>query len=102
MKLDTEGLVYNLTGANKSFLSRVAKQQEEKYGNVDIFECTISDNIYNVSVEIDFGDYYIRWMFNSKGEIIDTIGSGQGHKYHKSLEKCAIELYNKYINDEII
>jgi hypothetical protein len=43
-----------------------------------------------------FGDYHIMFSFNSENEVWDTTGNGQGHKYYKSLEKCAIELYKKY------
>ena len=99
MKLDTEGLIHNLTGKNKAFVSRVAKTQEEKYGNVDVFWCRINKAY---EIEIGFGDYWITFYFDDYGNVNDTLGNGQGHKYHDSLESCAIELRNKYINDEII
>ena len=99
MRLDTEGLIYNLSGKNKSFISRVAKQQEEKYGNVDIFDANIRSED---DIEVGFGDYWIRFFFDDKGEVKDTLGTGQGHKYHASLESCAKELRQKYIDDTIV
>ena len=45
-------------------------------------------------VSISFGDYWIEFFFKN-GKIYDTYGNGQGHKYHKSLEQCAIELYER-------
>ena len=91
MYFNTENLIKILTGKNKSFISRVAKQQEEKYGNVDIFQANINWDIN--MVEMCFGDYSIAFFFRDD-KIVDTLGNGQGHKYHKNLEACAIELYN--------
>lgn len=90
--MDTKDLINNLSGKNKAFITRVSKQQEERYGNVDIFNATIQNNF----VEMCFGDYWIDFTFNSQGKVIVCYGTGQGHKYHKSLESCAIELFNKY------
>ena len=54
MILNTKQLIEALSGKNKSFISRVAKTQEEKYGNVDIFECIIRSED---DIEISYGDY---------------------------------------------
>ena len=92
MILNTNGLIEILNGKNKGFISRVAKQQEEKYGNVDIFQAEL-DFDYD-TIEMLFGDYSITFYFRD-GKVIDTLGNGQGHKYHKNLESCAIELHNE-------
>lgn len=91
--LDTKQLISQLSGKNKAFISRVDKNQREKYGNVDIFSCTIDKD--SQSIEICFGDYDISFYFRN-GKVVDTYGRGQGHKYSKSLESCAIELAGKY------
>lgn len=91
--LNTKELVASLTGKNKSFIIKVAKNQEEKYGNIDIFDATVEKN----SVRIGFGDYTLRF-FLREGKIFDKIGNGQGHKYAKSLESCALELWHKFNN----
>lgn len=93
MTLNTRELINNLSGQNKTFISKVAKTQEEKYGNVDIFDCVIHDED---DIEIQFGDYYIRFFFRN-GQVYDTIGNGQGHKYHHSIEKVAVEIRERYI-----
>lgn len=95
MILNTQELINNLTGTNKTFISKVSKTQEEKYGNVDIFSCVIQDEN---DIEMCFGDYYIRFFFRND-TVYDTIGNGQGHKYHHSLESCAAEIRSKYINN---
>ena len=92
MRFNTKDLINALSGKNKAFITRVAKHQEERYGNVDIF----SAKVFNTIVSMDFGENWIEFTFNSQGKIVDTYGNGQGHKYHKSLEQCAIELFNKY------
>ena len=94
MILNTKQLIEALSGKNKSFISRVAKTQEEKYGNVDIFDCTIRNED---DIEISFGDYYIRFFFRN-GKIYDTIGNGQGGRYHEQLQSCVEEIRDKYIN----
>ena len=86
--LNTKQLTQMLTGKNKAFITRVSKQQEEKYGNVDIFAAWLGYN----EIEIAFGDYSITFFFRN-GKVYDTLGNGQGHKYHKSLQSCAEELY---------
>lgn len=92
MRFNTNQLIDNLTGKNKSFIKRVAKHQEEKYGNVDIFDASVYDD----EVDIWFGDYGINFYFRN-GKVFDTLGNGQGHKYHASLQSCAEELYTKLI-----
>lgn len=98
MRFNTKELIANLTGKNKSFITRVANTQERKYGNVDIFSaCLVKGhpNGLNNLVSMCFGDYWIEFTFNNQGKIIDTYGNGQGHKYHKSLQACAEELFQK-------
>lgn len=92
MYLNTNELITTLTGKNKSFISRVAKQQEERYGNVDIFGARVRNN---EDIEISFGDYSIRF-FLKNGKVVDTLGNGQGYKYQNSLQKCAEELATLY------
>ena len=92
MYLNTKQLINELSGTNKSFITRVSKTQEEKYGNVDIFQARIGATY----VEMYFGENWIQFSFGQENNVIDTYGNGQGHRYHKSLEKCAIELYKKY------
>ena len=97
--MNTQELISNLTGKNKSFIKRVSKHQEEKYGNVDIFSAWVDKNWRTNEVDkvsISFGDYWIEFHFDYKGRIYDTYGNGQGHKYHKSLEECAKELFQKF------
>ena len=91
--LNTKELIASLTGKNKGFITRVAKHQEEKYGNIDIFDAIIDGN----HVQIGFGDYTISYYIENN-KIIDTLGNGQGSKYAKSLDACALELYKKFSN----
>lgn len=91
MYLNTQQLINELKGQNKSFITRVSNTQKEKYGNEDIFQARIGATY----VDMYFGDYHIMFSFCGN-EVWDTSGNGQGHKYHKSLEKIAIELYKKY------
>jgi hypothetical protein len=91
-------MLETLTGKNKAFIARVAKQQYEKYGNKDVFSGYIDAN-YN-SIELCFGENSIEFYFKKNGEINCTLGIAQGHKYHKNLESCAKELYNKYLKEE--
>ena len=103
MRLNTQELIDILSGKNKSFIKRVAKHQEEKYGNVDIFNASIDKNYRTNEIDkiaISFGDYWIEFYFDYKGRIYDTYGNGQGHKYHKSLQSCAEELFRKVIKYE--
>lgn len=95
--LNTNELIAQLTGYNKSFISRVAKQQETKYGNVDVFGAEIRSQD---DIEMIFGENWIRFFFRN-GKIYDTLGIGQGHKYHQALEKCAIEIRNKILQGNI-
>lgn len=92
MILNTNALIDYLSGKNKSFISRVAKQQKIKYGDVDIFDATIRDAD---DIEIYFGDYSIRFFFRND-KVVATLGNGQGHRYHQSLQSCAEELHNKF------
>ena len=98
MTLNTKQLLNNLTGKNKTFISKVSKTQEEKYGNVDIFDCVIRNED---DIELQFGDYYIRFWFRND-KVYDTIGNGQGHKYHASLQSCAEELHELAKNNLIV
>jgi len=97
VRLDTGLLIDNCTGKNKAFLTKVAKTQEQKYGNVDIFEC----DIYNIDdIEIYFGDYSIRFFFRND-KVYDTLGNGQGHKYHQSLQSVVEEIRELHKNYEL-
>ena len=93
MHLNTEQLINKTTGKNKSFLKRVAKHQEEKYGNVDIFEATIFNEN---DIEVTFGENWIRFFFRND-KVYDTIGMGQGHKYHQSIQGVAEELHKQCV-----
>ena len=99
MRYNTKQLIDTLSGKNKAFIKRVAKHQEEKYGNVDIFSASVQTigvfQTHGIIVEICFGDYWIKFKFDNHGKIYDTYGNGQGHKYHKSLQACAEELFKK-------
>ena len=90
--LNTNQLIETLTGKNKSFIKRVSKQQEEKYGNIDIFDAIIRDVD---DIEISFGENWIRFFFRND-KVCDTIGIGQGHRYHQSIQACAEELHNQF------
>ena len=93
----TKELINALTGKNKAFITRVANHQEKKYGNTDLFSAyVLKDNMNGLRdvVTITFGDYWLDFYFRN-GKIFETYGTGQGHKYHKSLEQCAIELYER-------
>lgn len=99
MIFNTKDLINTLSGKNKAFVTRVAKHQEERYGNVDIFSASIEKNYQTNEIDkvsISFGENWIEFYFDYKGRIYDTYGNGQGHKYHKSLESCAIELFQKF------
>lgn len=89
---NTQEIIDNTTGKNKSFISRIAKHQEEKYGNVDIFDASLKYG----EVRIGFGDYSLTFFFDNEGNIEDVTGNGQGSKYQSSLEAVAKELYKKF------
>lgn len=101
MRFNTQDLIKTLNGKNKAFITRVAKHQEERYGNVDVFSAIIYPREQSwkgtfTKIEIQFGENWIDFSINDKGEIVDTYGNGQGHKYHKSLEQCAKELFARW------
>lgn len=102
MYLNTKQLINITTGKNKSFLTRVSKQQEEKYGNVDIFDAHIDPYFYNerVRIIIGFGDYTITFFFDDSNHCFDKTGNGQGHRYANSLEAIATELAQKFKRGE--
>ena len=91
MRYNTQKLINTLTGKNKAFITRVSKHQEERYGNVDVFSANVLGNV----VSVDFGENWIDFTFDKQGKVIDTYGNGQGHKYHKSLESVARELFER-------
>jgi hypothetical protein len=93
MHLNTQDLINKTTGKNKSFLKRVAKHQEVKYGNVDIFDATIRGEN---DIEVAFGENWIRFFFRND-KVYDTIGMGQGHKYHQSIQSVAEELHKQCV-----
>ena len=90
---NTQGLIAQLSGKDKAFVTRVSNLQEKKYGNTDIFDVFVEYD----SVEIWFGENHLAFYFDGN-RIMDTYGNGQGHKYHKSLESIAIALHDKYNN----
>lgn len=101
MRFNTQELIRALTGKNKAFIKRVAKQQEERYGNVDVFEAIIYPTQRDwygeiTKVQMQFGENWIDFYIAHNGDVVDTLGIGQGHRYHKSLEACAKELLSKY------
>ena len=64
MVFNTQDLIKALTGKNIAFITRVARQQEERYGNVDIFTAIISPKERtwrgdSTKIEMQFGDYFI-------------------------------------------
>lgn len=101
MRFNTKDLINNLSGKNKAFITRVTKHQEERYGNVDVFSASVQTCLKRTyfeytKVEMDFGENWIEFSFKPNGELCNTYGNGQGHKYHKSLESCATELFQKF------
>jgi len=101
MYFNTEQLIDALSGKNKSFIKRVAKHQEERYGNVDVFSALICPTAStwrgtSTKVSMQFGENWIDFFIDDKGDVVDTYGNGQGHKYHANLEACAKELLKKY------
>ena len=87
--LNTKQLINTLTGENRQFVERVEKEQEENYGNYDIFEATLSDYY----VEIQIGEQWLTVYFDGLGNIQDTSGTAQGGRYAKELLNCCIELH---------
>ena len=88
--LNTKQIINTLTGENKEFVERVEKEQEEKYGNYDIFSATL-DTYY---AEIQLGDLWLSVYFEDSGAIQDTSGTAQGGRYAKELLNCCIELHS--------
>lgn len=69
-------------------VKRIAKDQLEKYGNDDIFNISIQDDEITVSI----GELWITFFFDPHQTTInDTIGYGQGCRYHKLMETIATE-----------
>ena len=105
-QLNTQQLISRLTGKNKSFIKRVSNTQENKYGNVDVFSAsieTVPTRQGDIAVvKMGFGENWIDFYFDYKGDVYETLGNGQGHKYHKSLEACAKELLNQAIKTQDI
>ena len=94
MRYNTQDLINTLSGKNKAFITRIAKRQEQKYGNIDIFSaCVLKSNASRLEIiTMSFEDYWIDFYFLD-GKIKETYDNGQGHKYCKNLEECAKELY---------
>ena len=83
--LNTKELIENLTGKNKAFIKRVDKQQRERYGNEDVFDALLSTHnkgtyFESTTIDMHFGENHIEFTFNTKGEVVNTYGNGQGHK----------------------
>ena len=87
--LNTKQIINTLTGDNKRFIERVEKEQEDKYGNYDIFSATLDDYY----VEIQIGEQWLSVYFKDNGDIQDTSGTAQGGRYADELLKCCIELH---------
>lgn len=69
-------------------VKRIAKNQLEKHGNDDIFNISIKDDEITVSI----GENWITFFFEPhQATFHDTIGYGQGCRYHKLMETIAIE-----------
>lgn len=88
-RLNTKQLINTLTGKNRQFIERVEKEQEEKYGNFDIFSATLT----YYYIEIQIGEQWLSVYFKDNGDIQDTSGTAQGGKYHEQLLSCCIELH---------
>ena len=88
----TERVLQLVSGKNAAFVKRVAKQQLEKYGNHDIFDVSVRDG----SVTVSIGENWITFWFKEDGTVRDTIGYGQGCKYHKQMEAIAAEVHRVY------
>jgi len=89
VRLNTKQLINSLSGDNKDWVEQIEKEQETKYGNYDIFSATVKE----LMIELGFGEMWITFYFNDKGEVIETIGTGQGHKYAYKLLEVAKELF---------
>ena len=79
-----------MEGKNKTFVEQIEKQQEQNYGNYDVFRVTIQD----FAIEVQFGEMWITFYFKEDGTIRDTSGTGQGHRYENWLRQIAEELFN--------
>ena len=88
--LNTKQLINSLEGKNKTFVEQIEKQQEQNYGNYDVFRVTIQD----FAIEVQFGEMWITFYFKEDGTIRDTSGTGQGHRYENWLRQIAEELFN--------
>ena len=89
ISLNTKQISNSLTGETKTKFDKLVKQQEG-YGNYDIFEAEISDLV----IDICFGDYFVIYYFRPDGVIVDTIGTGQGHKDEHVFRDVAEQLFN--------
>ena len=89
VSLNTKQISNSLTGETKTKFDKLVKQQEG-YGNYDIFEAEISELV----IDIYFGDYFVMYYFRPDGVIVDTIGTGQGHKSEPILKEVAEQLFN--------
>lgn len=69
-------------------VKRIAKHQLEKYGNDDIFNISIQDDEITVSI----GELWITFFFDPHQTTInDTIGYGQGCRYHELMGNIATQ-----------
>lgn len=88
-------LVDTRTGAS---VKRIAKHQLEKYGNDDIFNISIEDNVICVSI----GELWITFFFEPhQTTIYDTIGYGQGCRYHKLMETIATKARRAQLEEKL-
>lgn len=88
----TERVLKLVSGKNATFVKRVAKQQYERYGNHDIFDVSVRDG----SVTVSIGENWITFWFREDGTVRDTIGYGQGSRYHKQMEDIAREVFQSH------
>ena len=112
VKLNTQQLINSLTGKNKQYIEENAREQEIKYGNVDVFEAEVFDSTfgvytnpetgeqeYPITVNISFGENWIEFYFDRNGNIKDTSGNGQGSRHQPYLENVAKELWRNVKED---
>lgn len=90
INLNTKQLINSLEGETKEYVERVEKEQEEKYGNYDVFEAVVRP----YAIDVVIGESYITLYFDKEGNVKDTIGTAQGSEHEKMLKQIAKELFN--------
>ena len=97
IRLNTKQLINTLTGKYKNFVENIEKEQEEKYGNYDVFEVTIDE----LAIEIQFGESWETFYFREDGTIRDTNGTYQGGRYETWFKLIAVELFNLVRSEDL-